>query len=436
MCCVRKKAVMEWAGMLLIPVLLSFSMAFAEQAPPPQGQETRQDQVEAAVPTKSDAETETQDRAAIPGKSCISGVPFMSWREAAQIDYLQKEIVNPSMPAACGMMWEFWGRDRKAPLSGDKKADEGLKVLGGNKENRPWSVEDLKACLARGIPVVVALPLTPEAHPLYFTFEIMIKYGGIKNVQLIDEGRPRSNALGRMMSLEDLLKIKGQGGMNPIMESVLIARKLVIGYDDERKVLILHDPSFGPALEIGYSDFERMWEAADRNYMAVIPEGHQEKMATGPSVPDYRARTPEEQAAMHFVYGYALDCLGRLEEGSRHFEEGLRIEGISPEYRYLLLFELALNRGERSDWAGAIEAAELATASLPEHPGAWAFLADLYKIYPEGGDRKKAKNAAKKAKSLEKDQKAQETVAMVLPADFFIQYLGGVRGWGGQNPAK
>ncbi|HSG06537.1 MAG TPA: hypothetical protein VLB09_09075, partial [Nitrospiria bacterium] len=166
-------------------------------------------------------------------------------------------------------------------------------------------------------------------------------------------------------------------------------------------------------------------------YSTFVPDALSQGKTSGHSVSTYRTRTPDEKAATHFVYGYALDCMGRLDEGKEHFEKGLSIPGISKGYQFLLLFELALNLGEQKDIPGAIEAAEKATALLPEHPFPWDFLSQLYTISPDKGSQKKAKEAGKKAKTLGADEEALKTVADSLPADFFIEYLAGVRGWGG-----
>lgn len=372
---------------------------------------------------------------ALPAQVLIPGVPFIGWREAARLKPEDSDITNPSISATLGMLLEYWGKDRRLLERADHDLESsGLKVTSGNRDNKPWTIIDLKISIARGVPVLVSLPLTPAAHPLHSTFEILVKLNQTIGVELNDEGRPRSNALGRMVSLEDMQKIKEQLKTNPLRESVWMASRLVIGYDDERKNFVVHDPSFGPAFELGYADFDRMWAAVDRGYAVFAPVDLPQGKTAGPSVSAYRPRTPDEEAAMHFVYGYALDCVGRLDEGKEHFEKGLSVAGIGKGYRFLLLFELALNLGERNDIPGAIETAEKAKALLPEHPFPWGFLSQLYTISPDKGNRTKAKEAGKKAKTLETDEKALKIVADTLPADFFIQYLAEFRGWGGGDP--
>lgn len=417
---------------LLISLAAVVLIAFPSTTPCEQPQIRSAEEHVPGISQEKDASPSTQNTDTLPARVLIPGVPFISWRESAQYKGEDSEIANPSLPAAFSMLLEYWGKDRKLLDRADFDPESsGFKVIAGNKDNKTWTTTDVKSSLARGIPVLVSLPLTPMAHPLFSTFEIMVNLTQEIGVELNDEGRPRSNALGRMLSLEEMQKIKEHLNMSPIQESVVIASRLVIGYDDDKKTFMVHDPSFGPVFELRYTDFDRMWAAVDRSYVTFFPDDLSQGKTYGRSVTAYPARTPDEKAATHFVYGYALDCLGRLDEGKEHFEKGLSIPMISKGYRFLLLFELALNLGERNDIPGAIEAAEKAKAILPEHPLPWGFLSQLYTISPDKGNRKKAKEAGEKAKTLEADEEGVKIVADTLPSDFFIEYLAGVRGWGG-----
>ncbi len=335
------------------------------------------------------------------------------------------------------MILEFGGKDRKILEQADFETELNKFNTSSSKISKAWTTTDLKASIARGVPVYVFLPLIPVAHPLYLMFEMGITLGQVKGVELTDKGRPRSNALGRMVSLEDFGKIYEQMNlMNPINESVYAAARLVIGYDDNKKVFIVHDPSFGPAFEISYDDFDKMWQATDRNYGVMSPNDYSERVPEENPSHVYRDRTPDEQAAMHFVYGYALDCLGRLVEAEEHFKKGIAIPRISKGYEFLLRFELALNLVERGDFVHAPEEAEKAKALVPELPLTWDFLAKAYMASPGKGNQEKANEAEKKAKALQKDQQALKIVARTLPSDFWIQYLAPVRGWGGETSPK
>ncbi len=433
----RAVALLASAAILSLLVEPAISAVFAEQAEQRpaqrlQGQDVQRRQPEIVTAADKGATPAIPTASTPPPKALVSGVPFISWNDAARLKYGEKEIVNPSVAATFGMVWEYWGKDRRILESQDQEVFAGFQIVSSRGSGKAWGVDDLKTSVARGIPVIVSLPLTPDAHPLYMTFEMGIVLGQVKNVELKDQGRPRSNALGRMVSLDDLQKIKDQMKTNPVLESTITAGRLVIGYDDGKKVFIVHDPSFGPAFEIRYEDFDRMWAATDGSYVVVSPDGFPERTPARPAGSAYRPRTPDEQAAMHFVYGYALDCIGRLAEGARHFEQGLAIPGVGKGYQFLLQFELALNRGEQSDFAGAVKAAEKATEILPEHPAVWGFLSMGYLLLPEGGDRGKARKAEERAKALSNDKRAHQVVATTVPADFFVQYLAPIRGWGGE----
>ena len=439
---VRKMSLFRAAVLLVLVATISLlseaaiSGALAEQAEKEpaqqlQAQEVQSQQTGIVSATDNGAAPAAQKTSTLPANALISEVPFISWRGAAKLKYKEKEILNPSSAATFGMVLEYWGKSRKM-LESSEDAISGFQIVSSRKSGKAWSVHDLKASVAQGIPVIVPLPMTPEAHPLYMVFEMMIVFGQVKNVDLKDQGRPRSNALGRMVSLEDLRKIQEQAEMNPALESTIMASRLVIGYDDSRKTFIVHDPSFGPAFELPYEDFEKMWAVTDGSYVVVSPKDLSERTPARHAGTAYRPRTSDEQAAMHFVYGYALDCIGRLAEGAKHFEQGLELPGVSKGYQFLFHFELALNRGEQGDFAGAVAAAEKATEVLPEHATAWAFLSKAYMVYPEGGDRGKARNAEKKARAMGEDKRAQNVVAATIPADFFVPYLGSIRGWGGE----
>jgi hypothetical protein len=48
-----------------------------------------------------------------PGSSrrVIEGVPFIAWSEAAELEYHNKAILNPSFAALFGMILQYWGQD-------------------------------------------------------------------------------------------------------------------------------------------------------------------------------------------------------------------------------------------------------------------------------------------------------------------------------------
>jgi tetratricopeptide (TPR) repeat protein len=290
------------------------------------------------------------------------------------------------------------------------------------------SLAQLKGYLARGIPAVIGLPLTPYGHQLPLTHELMLKSGAVKGVTLGPEG-PNSGNIGRIIALEDVDKFTGApGAPDPLTESVYQAWRVAIGYDNERRMMILNDPSFGPAWEVPYEQFEAMWDRTGHGCAATYPpnfEDIQAKRTAGP----YRPRTPQERAAEHYVYGYALASTRKLKEAEEQFREGLSIPEIGRGYEELLYYELALDLRERNDIPGAIEAARKATEALPEDANPWGFLGKTYLLSQEKDARRKSTEANKRAEALMKDQRAQQIVASTIPSDFWIQPLGSLRGW-------
>lgn len=84
----------------------------------------------------------------LPPQALILGVPFISWSEARRMDYEEKDILNPSSPAAVGMVLEYWGRDLKLL----KNLEEALKPGGWAvvESGKAQSIDDLKPSSSRG----------------------------------------------------------------------------------------------------------------------------------------------------------------------------------------------------------------------------------------------------------------------------------------------
>jgi hypothetical protein len=95
---------------------------------------------------------------ALPSHVLILGVPFISWSEAANLPYWEKQAVNPSLPASEGMILKYWGQDLAA-LRDSAPTVPGWVHQGGDG----GSLDSLKSFVARGIPVVVCLALRQVA---------------------------------------------------------------------------------------------------------------------------------------------------------------------------------------------------------------------------------------------------------------------------------
>jgi Ankyrin repeats (many copies) len=344
---------------------------------------------------------------ALPNKALIAGVPFISWNEAARLDYPDKDIINPSFPASFGMILKYWHQD----LVLFKTFQHGKS--GGLRSGKTQTINELKQFIAQGIPVLVAPAMTPVAHiisPVFMGLAAMnhLKVGG--------EGL-YSGVLGKMLSFEAITQLEESLKLKVSRESLLFSARVVIGYDDDRKVLIMHDPSFGPAFEVSYADFEKMWTATTGRGITVYPPDFIKILASRPASPPYPGPTPNQQAAYQFVLGYAFSSIGQLDEGEMHLKQGLAIPNIGKGYQHLLTFELALHSLHKGNVKEAITLAQNAIAILPEHHRPWQFLAQIYKKL---GWEEKAAESEKQAQALCFDRQALKHVGEALGQDFFI----------------
>lgn len=356
----------------------------------------------------------------IPSKGLILGVPFISWNEASQMEYEQKNIVNPALHATSGMILDYWGvRGRNA-----------------NWESQNGkSIEELKPFIAQGIPVFIApMPLTPFAHPIYFVFEQI----AVSKKELEEPAQGLCSWMsGRKMASLNWFQLyrKSVGGdSQPLKEVVYYAARIMVGYDDDRKVVIMHDPTFGPAWEVDYTTFDQMWQHVDRSYSFARPAHWEEILEKKDKGKPYRDRNANERAAMHLLYGCGLSAAGRLAEAEEQLTKGSSIQGISKGYKHILLFELARHQAARDAIEEAIDTVKTAIDALPKNFYPWEYLADLYRMRGTGKkEAKAAKRADKKAKKLKKKNSATKAVIRTLPSDFWIQNLSNLRGWGVTN---
>ncbi len=358
---------------------------------------------------------------ALPRQTLILDVPFVSWSQAARLDYKDKKIVNPSWAAAYGMILRYWQQDSFAEIF--PEVPKNWSVSSGEAK----SLEELKGFIAAGLPVFVFAGLTPFAHPIETSY---LRLTGDKAPELEQE-HSRSGTLGRLASYEAIRKLEARRATGvTIWESLYLVARVVIGYSDDRQVIVLHDPSFGPAWEVSYEDFDKMWQPMNSSYRVSLPPNHTELLAGQfPSQP-YRPRTPDEHAAFHFIYGCALSSVGRVTEATELLGKGLAIEGVGTGYQHLLLLELALRYYDAAEEEKAIAAAQRAIELVPESYRAWQFLAHFYRRNSDEERRKKAVAADNRAKKLMSDKKALRRFSEALPRDFWIPYLAPTRGWG------
>lgn len=353
------------------------------------------------------------------GRTLVPDVPYLGWRAAAGEEYTGKEIHNPSEWASLRMV--FGWCDSTATTEASMVAamgQMGHRRVSGSLDGLP----DLRELLRRGQPVGVTTALTPWAHPLYESFELLVRVGAVK-IKL--PATHASHLLGTMLPLKYAKKFP----TNPLNESVTAAARVVVGMDDDRQVVIIHDPSFGPAWEVGYREFDAMWSPMDRNYFTCSrATGTPGAVAAG----GYRPRTPDERAAAHFVWATALHATEQTREAEAELQRALALEGVSSAYRHILYHELALTFEDLGRRQEAIATLRQAITALPEDYSVWRDLAELI----GDADSPGARTARAHADSLAADSAAVRRLEEELPSDFLIAPLWRSRGWAPRQPDR
>jgi len=288
-----------------------------------------------------------------PPRAIVAGVPFVSWSEAARLWFRERDHANPSSHAAFLMVLGYWGQHWA--LTEDREA---VRQWGMADARRAGSLDELKAFAAAGIPVIVDTALTPIAHPLRV------------------DGPPASPAgvLGPLAALEAHPAATG-----PARDSLFVAFRVVVGYDDEARQVRLHDPAFGPAVPVGYDDFDRMWAFTDRAYIVMRPWDAEPIVEARRASPSYRPRTTGERAAEDFVAAAALAAIGQPAAARARLEDALRRSDLDADAEHLLRLELAVHRLAAGDAAGARADAERAAWLVPEHHRPWVLLEEVYR---------------------------------------------------------
>lgn len=370
------------------------------------------------------AQQSSGSTSSLPSKALILGVPYVSWSEAAQLRYEHKDIVNPSIVAVGKMARKYWGQDRPRFLQFGTEEYLPENWKGSGTPEKAHGLTDLKTWIARGVPVGVQLPLTPHAHPISGAALVAII---LKKFKLPDRG-PSSEGFGRWAPWETLLQIGL--GHNELREVFTAADRLIIGYDDDRKVVIMHDPSFGPAWEMGYDEFESNWRLNEYVHFARPPEGYADFVAKRPASPPYPPRTPDMQAAVHFAFGYGFAEIGWAAEAEREFEKGLALPGVGNGYRHVLALELALHRKASGRLEEAIALLRQAIEALPEAPGPYKLLSQIYRENPSlPGAQQAAVEVEQLWKSRFNTRAGMSVVLRTLPRDFYLPGLTKLRGW-------
>jgi hypothetical protein len=345
----------------------------------------------------------------LPAKAYVEGVPFVSWHEMRDAEFSGSDVVNPSLTAVAQMMYGYWGEDF-VKRTQDKTDPESWTTQSGSEAG----LADLKVLLARGIPVQVAPSTTPHAHRLYLTPKLC----GMFKPVAFTQPHPASGALGEMISLGAVEELRAGSCGVGLNDSVILASKLLVGYDDERQVFVMHDPSFGPSLELGYEEFERMWRATEAKFWARHPETIPEDPPG--RVEAVRARTVDDDAAVALFRAYGLEVIGDYRQAEAVLREVLGVEGLSRARRHQLLLELAVSLNETGRCTEAIEAARSANAEFDDYAIGHRVLAFLLACSGERAAKKEAKRENARAEKLCEDKTALRRVADELGHDFEV----------------
>ena len=333
----------------------------------------------------------------------IAGVPFVPWNEAARLWFRERDLANPSSHASFLMVLGYWGQHWS--LTEDRTA---LQQWGMTDSGTAPSLRALRSFLDAGVPVIVPGAVTPFAH-----FVNPAQSPGLLGTMKPLDAQPRQ--------------------WDPLLASF----RVLIGYDGVRRVVTLHDPTFGPAWEIGEDDFDRMWALTNRAWVVMRPHEPRTIVDERRTAPPYRARTADELAASDLVFAQALATVGRDREAADRLRQGLARTDLSDSYRHLLTLELAASDVTRGRLRVAATGAEEAARLLPEHSRAWLVAAEAYRRLGRAQDADAAEARARQLAACSEATRVrghgevkvlpetlyrpeQRALAGVLAHDFFV----------------
>jgi hypothetical protein len=275
----------------------------------------------------------------------VEGVGFVGFAEVAGSSYPESDVVNPALIAGLQMEYGRCGRDVLAEMKARSSEDPRFREVNGKN----GSVGDLKSAIDRGLPIYTRVATTSRAHVLYLVPKLCATF---KKIELVGPGLA-SGSLGEMIPLAEIRKLRKADCTAGLDDSVISRPRIVIGYDDERQLLTVHDPSLGPGLEVKYADFEQAWSALGGQYSYPEPKDPALRPVAAPA--PARARTPDDDAAVALFEGYGLEVAGDPPAAVEELRRGLAIPQVSPGREHLLRLELgvALHASGRTEEAVA-----------------------------------------------------------------------------------
>jgi tetratricopeptide (TPR) repeat protein len=367
------------------------------------------------------AQTKTAEP--LPAQHYVEGVPFVSWGEAASFEYPNWNVLNPSYTAASQMVWRYWG----VPLDPTTGWPAGELPDGSYLTVEKASLADLKRHLALDRPVEIIPSITAHAHYLYVTVKMLSMFSKDADYDLEQVG-PTSGMLDEMVSIDAFMNAVSKGcPKNLISDSVYIAGRVVVGYDDTREIVIIHDPIFGPDWEVPYEDFLQMWRFAFNKM--TVPRFDEVGYERQPAVPAHPARTADHDAAFALFNGYSLAAVNKLKAAEAELRRGLALDGISIRYQHLLRVELGSLLAHTRRFDEAIAVLREAIEIYPDYFRAWGELGNAYRDKGDRKSRRKAQTAYETMQRLCTTQ-TEGKVALELGKDFFVSGCRGAKlGW-------
>ncbi|MFN8582394.1 MAG: hypothetical protein U0163_15645 [Gemmatimonadaceae bacterium] len=165
----------------------------------------------------------------------------------------------------------------------------------------------------------------------------------------------------------------------------MMAARVVVGFDDARKVIILHDPSFGPAME------RRPMRSRPRG----VPPAEERRTSSCPKAAalvashakdaPYRARSADERAAERYAMTYAAVATGQFDVAEKTARDAVKMLEASDGYRHMLNLSWDWMLKAQNRAPEAIAVLEESLKWVNDSPMGWQVLSQLYKPFRDPG---------------------------------------------------
>ena len=204
--------------------------------------------------------------------------------------------------------------------------------------------------------------------------------------------------------------------------------RLVIGLNDRKRKVIVHDFIFGNNYEISYKDFAELWKETNNAYAVVRPKNYKEILKKMTKKSKYQPRIPameQKNLLLNVVYAEELVSSTSSKEifSSKELEKAIReIEKEETAFQYFPPFWRVLeygsllyyyvNKGDLTKALSYAEKIEEFNKDLDKKFDGWRYLWPYGKEFPEAwvwlghlylrvGNKEKAKDMFERAKNLQ-----------------------------------